>query len=108
MNIPSQIVFGPHTYTIAHEPRPVASDDFVRRVLGATSVDTLSLVIDSSQAPTKQADTFLHELIHLILISREMQHLLGDHQEMIVDNLASGLLEIFTRNGLQFDHLTER
>ena len=92
MNPPASVRVGPHTYRLVMVPDGVMDD--AGRV-GHCCPERLVIALDSGQRPSQLADTILHELVHALLRSVDLE---SAEEERVCLALGPGLLALVRDN----------
>lgn len=97
---PTRIKVGPHIYSVRAVPGAVlsGSDDCV----GKTTPSRLTIALDEECPPSQVADTLLHEVIHAILVSLDLD---SEVEERICLTLGPGLLGVLLDNPALVDYV---
>lgn len=90
--IPKRIKIGPITYKIVEVAELKDNDD--KPMFGMVKTSTQTIFIEKNLAPEEKLQTFLHEVLHVIMAQMGM----FDHNEGMIDGIAYGLLGVFKNN----------
>lgn len=93
MKTPNKMVIDGITWRVQEKAPMHLTTDFA----GRTNYQESIITLDKRMTADKKANTFLHELIHLVSSSRCL-HL----EEDDVNSLANGLFDLITRYKLDF------
>ena len=83
-----KIAIGGHDYTVNLVDSKTTSDG--KMLLGNHDARTCTINLDREMSTTRTRETFLHEVIHVILTNAGMQ----SHDEVVIDATANGLLQL--------------
>lgn len=98
--LPRHVQVGPHRYRVALDRVGLLeSSDRV----GATSADRLVIALEPTLPHTAMADTLLHEVVHAVLDTAELE---PDLEERVARCLGTGLLDVLRRNPQLVAYLT--
>lgn len=99
--LPDHVLVGPYRYELAADKaqinqRSVDGSMFLR---GETDYHALLIVVDPDLAPTKLAETILHEVLHTVTSMCGVIDDIGSkEEERYVARLAPALLDVLRRN----------
>ena len=79
---------GGHNYNVNLVESKTTSDG--KMLLGHHDTRTCTINLDGGMSKTRTQETFLHEIVHVILTNAGMQ----DHDETMIDATANGLLQL--------------
>jgi hypothetical protein len=92
---PQQTVkIGPHTYRVVEIERLQDRGNY-RSLCGQIDFRNLTIEIEKGLVGTYKRQTLFHEIIHGVL---ENAGIRGDHDEQVVDAIATGIVQVLQDN----------
>jgi len=96
MKIPEKVRVGSMIYSVTQSGKPLILNG--RKCTGLVDYEKHTIDIDNETQDAQGSEqTFLHELVHAIVRERNFK-LDADDDEMVVDELASGLHQVILDN----------
>ena len=105
LNIPKQIRIGSMNYDVKISNNVILEEN--KQCYGHIDFNRHSIMIDNTLQDTQgQEQTFLHELVHGIVNERNFD-LKSSDEEMITDELATGLHQVIKDNPFVFQSIKQ-
>ena len=92
MKRPESVVIMGLAFAVEERPR----DEIEREAMGASSLRRQILAISTEQHPDQERDTLLHEVVHMLLRTLDLDGRKVD--ERFVNTFTTGLLDTLRRN----------
>lgn len=107
--LPTKIKVWAHELEIKKEANPTYANDKggANPLYGSVNYDTMKIVLREDLPITREAETLIHELLHLIGYFTNTFNDIKEHEEKIVDNTSNGLYLLFKDNPELLDYLKE-
>ena len=91
-------------YTVTyHKEKYEVSDDRQTRLLGCVKLDEKEIRIYQNEKSKREAviSILLHEIIHAVISELNLDEFIkDDYNELVVDNIATGLGDVLIRNNI--------
>lgn len=91
MNLPSKVKLGGRTFDVLLVSDLKSDDD--KELRGQISFYQNTIKLDKNQKEDMRSSTLLHEILHGILVDRDVKH-----SESLIVHLESGLIQVFRDN----------